>query len=88
MASQSVTKPTSTSTQGRTRHSANFPQGYGNLALKSCDSIIFHFSRFLLSNVSPVFKSIYEMNKTTMNDKVLSLIEDSTTRWASLNSRF
>ncbi|CAG8765690.1 92_t:CDS:2, partial [Acaulospora colombiana] len=37
-------------------HSKEFPEGYGDFVFKSSDGVIFHFPRFLLAHVSPVFK--------------------------------
>jgi hypothetical protein len=79
MTSKSGTDVTSSATQDTEKYSTSFPPGCGDFALKSSNGVIFHFSRFLLSHVSPVFKEMYEMGMGTTKDVVLSLTEDSTT---------
>lgn len=59
------------------RHSELFPEGYGDFVLKSSDGVIFHFPRYLLSHVSPVFKDMLEICNHTTGDEALSLTEDS-----------
>jgi hypothetical protein len=79
MASQPAANATSSTTQDELRYSINFPQGYGDFALKSSDGWIFHFSQFLLSHASPVFKDMYEIGKGATNDEILCLTEDANT---------
>ncbi|PVF96032.1 hypothetical protein CPB86DRAFT_787455 [Serendipita vermifera] len=74
--SQSETAPPQTSEQ-HLRHSSKFPEGYGNLALRSSDNMIFHFPLFLLAYVSPVFKDMCEFGGNTSNSEVIQMSEDS-----------
>jgi hypothetical protein len=47
--------------QERVTYSKEFPEGYGDFEFKSKDGVIFHFPRFLLSHVSPVFKDMFQL---------------------------
>jgi hypothetical protein len=85
MASQAAANATSSTTHDELIYSVNFPQGYGDFALKSSDGKIFHFSQFLLSHASPVFKDMYEMGKDVTNDEILCLTEDANTVAALLS---
>jgi hypothetical protein len=60
------------------RHSSIFPPGYGEFTFKSCDNVIFHFPRFLLSHSSPIFRDMYEVADSGGED-VLKLAEDCET---------
>src|SRR4051794_16726640 len=61
------------------KHSENFPPGYGDLQIETCDNIIFHFPRFLLSHASPVFKDMFEIgpDKKPEQETPLIVSEDS-----------
>jgi hypothetical protein len=61
------------------KYAENFPEGYGDFAFQSSDGVIFHFPKFLLSFVSPVFKDMYDMVDSTTNSEILKLTEDAET---------
>ncbi|PVF93746.1 hypothetical protein CPB86DRAFT_829093, partial [Serendipita vermifera] len=59
--------------------SKEFPEGYGDFVFKSSDGVVFHFPRFLLSHVSPVFKDMYAIGEGVKNQEIMTLSEDSAT---------
>jgi hypothetical protein len=61
------------------KYAENFPEGYGDFAFQSSDGVIFHFPKFLLSFVSPVFKDMYDMVDSAASDEILKLTEDAET---------
>ncbi|CCA73444.1 hypothetical protein PIIN_07398 [Serendipita indica DSM 11827] len=67
--------------------SKTFPAGYGDLELVSSDSVVFHFPRFLLSHMSPIFNdmfSIAQEDNSTSSASRLTVTEDSKTLEAFL----
>jgi hypothetical protein len=60
-------------------HSKEFPKGYGDFVFKSMDGVIFHFPRFLLSHVSPVFKDMYQLGENAPKQDIAIFTEDSKT---------
>jgi hypothetical protein len=57
-------------------YSKEFPEGYGDFVFKSQDGVTFHFPRFLLSHVSPVFKDMYQAGEGIQDQDILTLAED------------
>ncbi|PVF91438.1 hypothetical protein CPB86DRAFT_686542, partial [Serendipita vermifera] len=60
-------------------HSKEFPEGYGDFIFKSMDGVIFHFPRFLLSHVSPVFRDMYLVCDGAQKQEITILTEDHAT---------
>jgi hypothetical protein len=60
-------------------HSKEFPEGYGDFVFKSMDGVIFHFPRFLLSHISPVFRDMYQIGDDNSTQDIVSLTEDYAT---------
>ncbi|PVF93745.1 hypothetical protein CPB86DRAFT_741916 [Serendipita vermifera] len=65
--------------QSHSNYSKEFPQGYGDFVFKSMDGVVFHFPRFLLSHVSPVFKDMYAVGDGAQNQEMVTLTEDHAT---------
>jgi hypothetical protein len=59
--------------------SPEFPDGYGDAVIRSSDGVIFHFPRFLLSHVSPVFRDMYQLGDSARNEDILTLTESHST---------
>jgi hypothetical protein len=59
--------------------SLEFPDGYGDAIIRSSDGVIFHFPRFLLSHVSPVFRDMYQLGDNAQNEDILTLTESYST---------
>ncbi|PVF93741.1 hypothetical protein CPB86DRAFT_876895 [Serendipita vermifera] len=64
---------------GLPTHSNEFPEGYGDFVFKSSDGVIFHFPRFFLSHVSPVFKDMFASSGTTQDQETPTLTKDYAT---------
>ncbi|PVF93743.1 hypothetical protein CPB86DRAFT_818538 [Serendipita vermifera] len=60
-------------------HSKEFPEGYGDFVFKSSDGVVFHFPRFLLSHVSPVFKDMYAVSDGAQAQEMMIFTEDYAT---------
>ncbi|PVF93742.1 hypothetical protein CPB86DRAFT_789749 [Serendipita vermifera] len=60
-------------------HSTEFPEGYGDFVFKSSDGVIFHFPRFLLAHVSPVFKEMFAVGDGAQKQEMTTLYEDYAT---------
>jgi hypothetical protein len=60
-------------------YSKEFPEGYGDFVFKSQDGVTFHFPRFFLSHVSPVFKDMYQAGEGAQNQDIVVLTEDHKT---------
>jgi hypothetical protein len=76
---QRVPKRPRRSVQAPNTYSKEFPEGYGDFILQSTDGMIFHFPRFLLSHMSPIFKDMYQAGRSTQNSEPLKLAEDHLT---------
>ena len=59
--------------------SPEFPAGYGDFKLISSDDVVFHFPRFLLSHVSPVFRDMFGVANSSSEPPELKITEESTT---------
>lgn len=60
-------------------HSKEFPEGYGDFVFKSSDGVVFHFPRFLLTHVSPVFKQMLAVGDGAQKEEITTLYEDYVT---------
>jgi hypothetical protein len=77
--SQPASKRPRREAQERPTHSKEFPEGYGDFVFKSMDGVIFHFPRFLLSHVSPVFKDMFQLGDGAPKQDMIVLTEDCAT---------
>ncbi|KAG8794189.1 hypothetical protein FRC17_008327, partial [Serendipita sp. 399] len=61
-------------------HSQEFPPGYGDFQLISSDLVVFHYNRWLLAYVSPVFRDMFAVaGSEASGTQELKLTEDAAT---------
>lgn len=60
------------------RDSSLFPEGYGDLAIKSSDGIVCHFGSQILGHMSPVFKDMLQLGENKDNYGPVEITETIT----------
>jgi hypothetical protein len=65
--------------QSPPQYSSEFPRGYGDFTIQSCDDVLLDFPLFLLSHASPVFKDMFDLGNSGRDHNALTLTEDHET---------